>query len=223
MRALTVGAHNLHDEHGLPTFFADVVFYSEAVPYLIRQRRRELIREYRRARAVGFRVKGTPLNHSLAIAVNTRVLTPVSKEYHRAHRGIKKVTPSRGTLILKCRTVDTDRKVALVGEHRINAAFPPYVRGEQITRQKFWGEHTEMTLALVDELEAEGHFVIAGGDLNTPHDISGYESHLLEQGHGLDRLGCSEEGHWSEFARLNPVGSDHHRIRATLTLPKEYR
>lgn len=222
MTHLTVGAHNLHDEHGVPTFFADVVFYSEALPYLIRRRRRELIHEYARGRAQGYRVKATPRNRSLAIAINTTLLNPVSTEYHRAHRGIAKMTPSRGTLVVKCRTVDTDRKVAAVGEHRINAAFPPYVRGEDIKRQKFWGEHTAMTLQLVDVLESEGYFVISGGDLNTPHNVSGYEGRLREQGHGLDRLGCSEGGRWSDFTRLNPVGSDHHRIKAALTLPKEF-
>ena len=226
MNTLTCGAHNLHDEHGLPTFFADVVFYSEAIPRGIRARRRALLKRavarHAKSRARGYAVKSTWRNKTLAIAVNTALLTPVSKEYHRAHGGIKKVTPSRGTFIVKCRTVDGDRKVALVGEHRINAAFPPFRRGEDIIRPKFWGEHTALTLRLVDELEAEGYFVIAGGDLNTPHGESGYEGRLREQGSGLDRLGCTKSGRWSKFTRLARVGSDHHRIKATLTLPKEF-
>ena len=226
MSTLKVGAHNLEDDHGVPTFFADVVFYSEAIPSRIRDRRRKLIARaatrHARAWVNGFRVVSTWRNRTLAIAVNTELLTVVSKEYHRAHGGIKKVTPSRGTFVVKCRTVAGDRKVALVGEHRINAAFPPFVRGEDIVRPELWGRHTALTLRLVDELEAEGYFVIAGGDLNTPHGESGYEGRLREQGHGLDRLGCSQSGRWSEFGHLARMGSDHHRIKATLTLPKEF-
>lgn len=225
MTAFTVGEHNLHDESGIPSFFADVLLFCEAVPRRIRARRRRMVtRTIARARArlAGTRIVSHRRDRSLAVAFPRDLLAMTSKAYHRAHPGIAEVTPHRGTLVLRCRTRESDRKVALLVEHRINAAFPPYKRGEPLVRMRLWEEHTTMTLRLVDELEAEGYFVIAGGDLNVVRDVLGYQGRLREISTSLDRIACSEAGRWSGFERLSPNGSDHHRIRATLTLPKEF-
>lgn len=225
MRTLAVGEHNLRDEHGVPSFFGDVLLFTEAVPRRIRARRRKLLSRAlarSRARLAGTRIVSHRRDRSLAAAFPRDLLQLTSKTYHRAHAGIAKVTPHRGTLVLRCRTRDTDRKVAIVVEHRINAAFPPYKRGEPLLRMRLWEEHTTLTLRLIDELEAEGYFVIAGGDLNVPREVLGYQDRLREISTSLDRLACSDDGRWSAFERLSPNGSDHHRIRATLTLPKEF-
>lgn len=226
MDHVTIGTHNLEDEQGIPTFFADVVFFTEAVPRRIRDRLAGLLgraRARHRARLSGIRIIRATGNRSLAIAFPTSWLELVSKEYHRAHGGRAGVTPGRGTFVAKCRTRDTDRKVALIDEHRINAAFPPFVRGEALFRAGCWEKHTELTLRLADQLELEGYLVLIGGDPNTPRDVPAYQGELREAGAGKDRLGCTKTARLTGATHYSGKGSDHRRFLATVHLPKEYR
>lgn len=223
-RTFTVGTHNLHDDAGMPTFFADVIGFTEAVPRRVRDRRRGLLGRVTVrmvARFSGYRVISRRANRSLVLAIRRDLFEVEEITYYRAHCGKAKVTPSRGTLVVLATHRRTGSRCAFLLEHRINAAFPPYVRGEGELRRTDWETHQAMTLRLVKRYQDDGRFCVGFGDLNTPSAVFGYRRELLEVGHGYDRLACTTSGRWTGVERLSRVGSDHGRLCGTITLPKE--
>lgn len=207
MTAISIGTHNLHDEAGIPTFFASVVFFTESDPGAIRE-----------ALPPGWAMEVCPKQRSLVIAWNKakfrrRLIRPTG--YARLVDGRAEVTPDRGTFIVYGR-LHNGRKAALVVNHRINAAFPPYVRGEADFRREAWMKHAAHDMHVAKLLQDRGYVVLAGGDLNTPHGISGWKGVLQETGAGYDRLAASVP--LSHTERLSPMGSDHARLRAVAQL-----
>jgi hypothetical protein len=209
-RQFTLGAHNLHDEAGRPTEFADVVLFCEAVVPSIRERMGRWVR--------GLRLLHPEDQPDLAILLPRRLFKVTDRYYFLAHKGITKVTPRRGTFVLKTIHRKTGRKVAFVLEHRVNAAFPPFKRGHAKIRAALWRQHTNLTLGVIADLKVENYAVFAGGDLNTPPDVKGYEGSLVEVNTALDRLAHSRDAALVDFERLSAAKSDHHRIRATAEL-----
>lgn len=195
----TIGTHNLLDGKAPATPFAHIIFFTEA-PRRVRNEALDLYRVYvcKRQRDLAIAVGGDLAGDDFA------------EHYKKAHWGIPKVTPNRGTYWL----TDDKAKVALVVEHRINAAFAPFKRGEGLFRKTMWEMHTRMTLRIVRRLKRQGYTVYSGGDLNTPRGITGYRGVLNEQGGGLDRLGSTRK--LVDVEVLSPLGSDHHRLRATV-------
>lgn len=192
--SLSIGTHNLLDGKAPATPFADIIFFTEANPI---------------NRLPHYETYGCQQQRDLAIAVHFDAeLIHLDEHYKRAHWGIRKVTPHRGTYWL----TDDRAKVALVVEHRINAAFPPFKRGESLFRKTMWAMHTRMTLRIIRRLKKKGYTVYAGGDLNTPVGVSGYRGVLNEVGRKYDRLGSTRR--LTDAKRLSPMGSDHHRLRA---------
>lgn len=229
MTTFTVGAHNLHDEAGVPTFFADVLFFTEAIAPTIRAKAARQI-AHAKARLAGYSIIVCPEQRDLVIAYRRRLFRLKSRSYTKYVDGWAKVTPNRGTFVVFAEHRASGVVVPLIVEHRINAAFPPYVRSqgaphETAFRKESWAKHTNGTEHTIDDLKASGHpLICAGGDLNVPLNVSGYDGHLHELGAGrlhFDRLGCSQ--HISGLEVLSRSGSDHNRIRAKVTaaLPKE--
>jgi hypothetical protein len=108
----TLGTHNTLDGKAPATPFADGIFFTEAVPARVRTQVGRTHRVYVCRRQPDLTIAAA---HSLG-------WDDLEPHYKKAHWGIRKVTPNRGTIWLT-----SDRhKVALVNEHRINAAFPPY-------------------------------------------------------------------------------------------------
>lgn len=205
----SVGEHNLHDEGGKPTPFADVVFFCEAIPPTIRER----IGLWRkRSRAIVCKRQ-----KDLVLVLPLLDFKVEQKLYFLAHKGIAKVTPHRGTFVVLTRHRPTGRRVAFVLEHRINSWWKSE-RGEQRLRSTLWHRHTAMTLRVISHLKQENYTIFAGGDLNVPPDVQGYDGALTEINDALDRLACSRDASLSNFQRLGSVGSDHHRIKATAHL-----
>ena len=194
----TIGTHNLLDGAAPATPFADVIFFTEAT-----SRVHDDLRQ-------GYDVFTCSKQRDLAIAVDIQLgLTPFLKEhYERALFGARKVSPHRGTYWL----TDDKRGVALIVEHRINAAFPPFKRGEALFRKLAWWSHTRMTLRIIKRLKKQGYTIYAGGDLNTPEGVSGYKGTLHEVGRRYDRLGSTRP--LKNAKRLPRLGSDHFRWRA---------
>lgn len=196
------GTHNLGDERGTPTPFAPILLLTEAVLPL---------------GLPGYIVAPCPWQRDLVIAWKRGTFTPkrkrlgrISKHYRLVHPGIPKVTPHRGTFWING-TLDGEPTTLLV-EHRINAAFPPFKRGEKWLRQRWWRKHTRITLRIVRRLKKRGRLVLAGGDTNTPAYVSAYEGELFEGGHHYDRVGASVPLAGVEY--LSRMGSDHPRLRA---------
>lgn len=190
----TLGTHNLLDGKAPATPFADVIFFTEAHPI---------------NSLPGYQMWKCPKQRDLVIAVSESLgWDDLEWHYDRAIFGAKKVSPHRGTLWL----TSERHKVALVDEHRINAAFPPYKRGEALFRRLAWWSHTRMTLRIIRRLIRKGYTVHAGGDLNTPRGVSGYEGVLNERGSHYDRLGSTRA--MGPAKRLARLGSDHWRIKA---------
>lgn len=194
----TLGTHNLLDGAAPATPFAQVLFLTEATGDVAGS---EL--------AESHDVYVCEQQRDLVIAVIRGFGWDLEPHYERAHWGVRKVTPNRGTFWL----TDDVAMVALVDEHRINAAFPPYVRGEGLFRRLAWELHTRMTLRIIKRLKKKGYTVHAGGDLNTPFGVKGYKGVLNEVGisHRFDRLGSTESFH--KVVLLSKMGSDHNRLK----------
>jgi hypothetical protein len=211
MTLRSFGTHNLHDTAGVPTFFADVVLFTEAVPSTIRAKVRA-----RRARLAGrlsgYTIRVCKPQRDLVVALRRRHYRVTGTRYVRVHGGRAGVTPHRGTFAVETIERATGRRVVFIVEHRINAAFPPYVRGEEDFRAACWSAHDLVTNDLICDYLADGWEVRAGGDPNTPsRRVLAYSGQLEEYGSGFDRLGSSSELHGETLSRR---GSDHPRLRA---------
>lgn len=206
----TVGTHNLHDEAGVPTFFADVLFFTEAVASTIRKRARALAARTRGR--LTHRIVRSPENKSVVIAVRRSVIKVTSKQWFRAHGGVAGITPSRGVLLVRGVVRATGEEISLIDEHRINNSWKRHARFLKL-RRILWRKHTDLTERIIAREHAAGRRIVAGGDLNTIRSMSGYEG-LKEAGHHLDRLGVSPELRLSNVEVLSRSGSDHSRLRA---------
>lgn len=197
----TLGTHNLRDETGTPTPFSDVILFTEAIHSEVRD---EL--------GTTHDVYVCRFQRDLIIAIRkTMSQERVRTHYRLVHPGIAKVTPHRGTfwLTLRLNGVPT----AIVVEHRINAAFPPFKRGERFYRPQMWRLHTRVSLRIIARHKRKGRRVLAGGDVNTPHGVKGYPG-LHEVGDHFDRLASTRP--LTNLAVMSRMGSDHPRLKATV-------
>ena len=199
---ISIGTHNTLDGAADESGFADIVIFTEAMPAQVRS-----------ALHKTHKVWVCKDQKDLVLAVHKR-LEPkmVRQEYRKAHGGIPLVTPKRGTwkteLLLLGVPVDG------VWDHRINAAFPPFIRGEKFLRPRFWKKHTRITKDLIRESKdkRDGRAILYGGDPNTPKHIAALGNVLqYEEGTGKDRLGSNRK--IEKFKELSKDGSDHHRLR----------
>lgn len=205
----TFATHNLHDETGTPTPFADVLLFTEAIPARVSE-----------ALPLSYVVAPCRWQRDLVIAWKRDAFTPkrnrrgrIVKHYRLAHPGLAKVTPHRGTYWINGWLADGTPATLLV-EHRINAAFPPFVRGERWLRPRYWRRHTRITLRIIRRRIRRGAVVLAGGDQNTPTGVSAYQGVLHEVGTHYDRLGSSLP--IGDVDVLSRKGSDHSRLRASV-------
>lgn len=216
------GTHNLHDDAGTPTFFADVVGFVEASADKIKAKgRRSRLRRARNLLA-GYRILVCERQKDLACAIKRQHYKVTGQKYRFVHGGVAKVTPHRGEWAVE--TIERvgilrrpkGRKVVFIWGHRINAAFPPHIRGEGEFRSQRWWEHNKASNDLIERYLAAGWQVRAGGDPNTPKDRPGlraYSSLPYEVGGGhFDRLASSDE--IEDFRVMSRKGSDHPRLWA---------
>lgn len=197
---MTLGTFNTLDGKGTVTDFGDVLLLTEAIPAKVRSELRTTHDVY-----------VCRFQRDLIIAIRkTMSQEKVRSHYRLVHPGIAKVTPHRGTFWLTL--VLNGEPTAIVVEHRINAAFPPFKRGERFYRPKMWRLHTRTTLRIIERHKRKGRTVYGGGDVNTPRTISGYQGTLHEVGDGFDRLASTRR--LVDPAELSRMGSDHHRLRA---------
>jgi hypothetical protein len=198
----TFGTHNTLDGAAPATPFADVLLFTEAIPERVRAALEPL----------GYVVAPCRQQRDLVIAWKRGTFTPRRKRYRLAHPGIAKVTPHRGTYWIVGRL--NGKRAVLLVEHRINAAFPPYRRGEATFRRLSWSWHTRLTLRQIRRFRRQGLLVVCGGDLNTSHGVSGYRGELHEAGAHFDRLGSTQPIRAVEL--LSRMGSDHPRLKAEI-------
>lgn len=216
--SFSFGTHNLHDEAGVPTFFADVLIFCEAIaPTIVAKAKQRLA--HVKARLGGYTVVVCAEQRDLVVAFRRRDWKITGRSYTAYVDGRAGVSPNRGTFLVFLRHRRTGLLIVVVAEHRINAAFSPWIRGERVFRTAMWRKHTDGTLDTVDRLEDSGFLVLAGGDDNTPHGVSAYEGHLREVGEHFDRLAVSHVGRLDDVDVLSRKGSDHYRLRATAHLP----
>jgi hypothetical protein len=216
MTLRSFGTHNLHDDAGVPTFFADVVLFTEAIaPTIIDKARAR--RATLQARLSGYTIRVCREQRDLVVALRRRHYKVTGVRYERAHPGRAGVTPHRGTFAVETIERATGDRVVFIVEHRINAAFKPWVRGEKVFRQNMWHRHAGISERMIASYVADAWKVRAGGDLNTPRLVHGYglsvhQGHVVEFGPGLDRLASSDGIRNGEI--LSRRGSDHPRLRA---------
>lgn len=230
-RARTFGTHNLHDDEGVPTFFADVIGFTEASRKKIRAKgRKSRLRRAKHALA-GYRIITCKQQKDLVCALKRQHYKVVGQQYVRVHGGLEKVTPARGEWAVE--TIErrgilrraTGRRVVFVWGHRINAAFPPHIRGEARLRTANWRKHDAVSNDMIQRYLKDGWEVRAGGDPNTPKRkvktgshparwVRAYSSLRYEVGRGhFDRLASSSP--IKDFTVLSRSGSDHPRLRAS--------
>lgn len=202
----TCGTHNLHDETGRPTLFADLIVFTEAVPDTIA----------RVAHGTPWRMVTCPRQPDLVVVYDSRVFRRQARRtrYAKYVDGWAGVTPNRGTFTVPLIHRKTKRKIRVNAEHRINAAFKPFVRGEPVFRAAKWSEHTHGTLATMERQDKAGLLAVSAGDDNTPRGVAAYPG-WNEVGDHFDRIGSNATLTGLEV--LTKVGSDHPRIRAVLT------
>jgi hypothetical protein len=197
---LTLGTHNLHDHTGTATPFADVILFTEAIHSEVRD---EL--------ATTHTVYVCRFQRDLVIAIAKRLEQENVREHYRlVHPGVAKVTPHRGEFWLTLRLGDVE--TAVQAGHWINAAHPPYRRGEKWFRRAMWRRHQRISQRIIRRHKRKGRVVLAGGDLNTPRGVSGYAGVLNEVGDHFDRLGSSVR--LRDLEVMSRMGSDHPRLRA---------
>lgn len=216
----TLGTHNLLDDEGTPSFFCDAILFTEAVARTVRARARQRW-AHAKGRLRGYRIVTCRQQPDLVVALRRRLFKVTGASYTKYVDGVPGVTPHRGTFLVFALHRPTGIPCVFVDEHRINAAFPPFVRGEAKFREAAWKRHTAGTLDTVDRLKDSGYLVPAGGDLNTPHGVSGYRAVLREAGTHFDRLGVSAPAHIRDIEYLSRKGSDHPRLRATVTMKEK--
>lgn len=196
---MILGTHNTLDGRAPATDFADVLLFTEAIP---RKVRHELCDSHD--------VYVCRFQSDLIIAIRkTLAQEHVRSHYRLVHPGIAKVTPHRGTFWLTL--LLEGRPTAVLVEHRINAAFPPFKRGERWYRPRMWRLHTRVTMRIIARHRRKGRRVLAGGDVNTPHGVKGYPG-LHEVGDHYDRLASSTR--LTDPQILSRMGSDHPRLKA---------
>lgn len=211
----TVGTHNLLDGAAEARGFADVVAFTEAPKRTLRG-----LLIPGRGRVNVRRMKDHPVarthnlytcrwQRDLVIAIRKTIeQTNMKPHYRLVHPGVPKVTPHRGTFWL---TGELDGvPSAPFAEHRINAWYSPWKRGEPKLRKRWHDKHHRITNRIHLRLINKGRLVAGGGDSNSPQGFKAYE-HLNEYGTHLDRVACSEE--IDQGATLRKGGSDHNRIR----------
>lgn len=197
----TLGTFNTLDGKGTLTDFADVILITEGIPKKVRHELRDTHDVY-----------VCRFQRDLAIAVRkTMAQEKVRTHYRLVHPGVAKVTPHRGTFWLTLRL--EGKPTTILVEHRINAAFPPFRRGERLYRPLMWNLHTKITLRIIRRRIRKGDEVHAGGDVNTPRGVSGYQGVLNEVGAHFDRLASTKRLTGVEV--LSRMGSDHNRLKAT--------
>lgn len=198
----TLGTFNTLDGKGTVTDFADLILITEGIPKKVRHELRETHDVY-----------VCRFQRDLAIAVRkTLAQERVRKHYRLVHPGIAKVTPHRGTFWLTLRL--EGKPTTILVEHRINAAFPPFRRGERFYRPKMWSLHTKITLRIIRRRIRKGDEVHGGGDVNAIRGIKAYRGVLHEVGTGFDRLASTKR--LTDVEVLPKNGSDHHPLRARL-------
>lgn len=214
----TIGTHNLHDHDGVPTFFADAIGFTEAVAHRIRSRKRARWAKAR-ARLAGYTIRVCSHQRDLVMALRRRHYKVLGTSYEPVHGGRAKVTPHRGTFVVRTqrrtgrlRRARGRREVFLLA-HRVNAAFPPFKRGEAEDRQDWWAKHERTDANLAAQYVAAGWVVHNLGDLNTPHGVRGTRL-PHEAGVGFDRIGSTVRLRDRQY--LSRKGSDHPRLRATI-------
>ena len=198
----TLGTFNTLDGKGTVTDFADVLLLTEAIPRKVRAELRSTHDVY-----------ACRFQRDLIIAIRKTMATEhVRTHYRLVHPGIAKVTPHRGTFWLTL--LLNGEPTAIVVEHRINAAFPPFRRGERWYRPRMWRLHQKVSLRIIERQIVKGREVLAGGDLNTIPGVYGYGKLLHEVGRGFDRLASTRR--LTDPAELSRMGSDHHRLVASV-------
>lgn len=213
MNGPTIGTHNTHDEAGRVTLFADAVGYCEAIGRTVRQR--VAARASRvRARLGGYRVRVCRSQRDLVFVCRRRVWRITRVRYVPVHGGRAEVTPHRGTFVIEAVRRATGKPEVFLLGHRINAAWPPYVRGEAVFRADKWHAHDATDARLARQYRERGFEVHALGDANTPPDEVAYRALPWEIGHGFDRIASTIDLVDVEY--LGRAGSDHPRLRAAL-------
>lgn len=209
----TLGTHNLHDHAGEPTFFADAILFTEAIAPTIRAK--VAIRwRFAKLRLRGYRVVTCRQQRDLVWAGRRRLFAVKGQTYDKYVDGRPGVTPHRGTWCVFCVNRDSGDSEVFMLEHRINAAFEPWIRGEAAFRTRAWLRQTAGSIDTAMRLKHNGHRVNAGGDPNTPPDELAYRGRLHEVGRGLDRLASTAR--LTNVRVLSRKGSDHHRLVATV-------
>lgn len=206
MTGPSIGTHNTHDEAGRVTLFADAVGYTEAIAGKVRERVRLAAR--------GYAMRVCRHQRDLVFVARRRVWRITRTYYVPVHKGREEVTPHRGTFVIETRRRRTRRREVFLVPHRINAAHPPYVRGEPEFRATRWHDHRNTDDAIIREYRAKGWNVHAMGDVNTPPGVVGFPALAWEVGRGFDRLASTEDLVDVEY--LGEAGSDHPRLRARL-------
>jgi hypothetical protein len=197
-----LGTHNLLDGKAeAEAFGCDVVGYTEAPPDIYDD---DVSATHKLFRPRQQRDLVIALRRSIAEeAIN------VKEHYRLVHIGVIKVTPHRGIFWITFEYMG--KLYAIIVEHRINAWYRPWRRGERYFRSRMWRLHTWRSNRIQRKLLAKGYIVIAMGDPNAPEGVKAYPLLNETQDAHMDRVAASFP--LGDTEELGKEGSDHHRLR----------
>lgn len=204
----SLGTHNTLDGKAPGTAFADVIVFTEAIGSKLREQLAKTHKLWQcdKQKDLCIAVRLSLVEHMTNIVEHYKFLVP----------GRKKVSPHRGVFWITFLLHNV--KHVIFCEHRINAAFPPYKRGERFWRPLMWKRHTRFIRNKIKRWIKKGCAILGGGDTNTPEGVvawakKGKRKWGQEVGRRLDRLFVY--GYTFGAVRvMSPMGSDHHRLRA---------
>lgn len=205
-RTKRFGTHNLLDGKGRATEFADIMFFTEAPS----------VAEVSQELGHGWIVRKCSSQKDLVVAYRRDAGIKLRRaHYVPAHPGRSLVTPARGTWKLEFEIVGVD--VDVVFDHRINAAFPPFIRGEKIFRIAMWKLHTGISKAMARRSKKKGRIVVGVGDPNVVADHQAWGKVLpFEHRHNKDVIASNRPLIDKEVGAKD--GSDHNKIWASIKL-----
>lgn len=216
MTTATFGCHNLHDGGAKPTWFADILGFTECDAPAVSD-----------AAVKSGRDDFHTQNRTIALVTPKGWFKNPVVEWHRAHDGDSDVpTPARGDLVVY--DVEDRSVPACIVSHRINRNWSertqrPRLRGWW-RRRRLWWKHRRSTQAIIRDLKSRGYLVVAMGDMNARpgKDRDGKPLYrafsrklMREVGTRLDRIAATPPIAFTSVDYLGDADSDHPRLRAT--------
>lgn len=142
----------------------------------------------------------------------------------KAHGGLEKISPARGTIGAMLQVADIDLGVLVLDSHFVSGAWSRKLRARRPWRRRKWRKHYAMLRQITEALDAAGFLVVHAGDVNRREvlDLPGLRHANGNPAPGYDQIHASTDLDPRRFRRAagdDKLGSDHYPREATIGDP----